>query len=194
MHNYINYRYDSLSDVNKKPFCANSFIELSKESFKVESIQAMVNGKIILLGHINKDSTTVIDKHFTPLNKEYIGRSLPDMDGIMIHANTLSMHLDKAYIVTMYPIAQWSLTFVLLFLNVTILIHFTKSKFVFKDIVLRLIQIIQTIIMFIFAIVIFHYFRVRIDLSIFLLPILSFVDLGKFMIEKLVPFILKENN
>lgn len=190
---YINYQYDSISDSQTKPFFANSIIELSNESFEDEGIKAMVNGKIVLLGHINKNKGSIIDKHYTPLNKEYLGRSLPDMEGIMIHANILAMHLDKKYISIMPQFLQWLIVVSVLLLNVTVLIHFAKSKLILKDTLLRIYQTIQILVVFIFAIFIYDLFRVRIDLPIFLLPIVTFVDVGKFIIEKAIPYMDNES-
>ena len=191
--NYINYRYSIVSNSKTKKFDQNSIIELSSGCFGDESIKAMVNGKIVLLGHINKDKGSIIDKHFTPLNKEYLGRSLPDMEGIMIHANILAMHLDKIYVSIMHHFLQWLIVVGVLLINVTVLIRFAKSKFILKDTLLRIYQTIQIIGVFIFAIFIYDLFRVRIDLPIFLLPIVTFVDIGKFIIEKAIPYIDNES-
>ncbi|NJM93588.1 MAG: CHASE2 domain-containing protein [Cytophagales bacterium] len=41
------------------------------------------------------------DKFYTPLNKTYAGKANPDMYGVVIHANIVSMILNHDYVYTM---------------------------------------------------------------------------------------------
>lgn len=56
--------------------------------------------KIVLIGFCgeNERAISMKDRYYTPLNEEYTGRSLPDMHGVVVHANIISMILDKDYI------------------------------------------------------------------------------------------------
>ncbi len=61
-----------------------------------EALEA-VRGKIVLLGIMGPNTKTpsTEDVFFTPMNKKYIGRSYPDMYGVVVHANIISMILDS---------------------------------------------------------------------------------------------------
>ena len=62
----------------------------------------LLNGKIVLIGFCGSENgmTVIDDKHFTPLNDNYAGKSLPDMYGIYIHANIISGYLNNFKIQT----------------------------------------------------------------------------------------------
>lgn len=63
----------------------------------------VVHGKIVLLGYMGPriGERSFIDNFFTPLNEHYAGRSYPDMFGVVVHANVISMILHEDYINTM---------------------------------------------------------------------------------------------
>lgn len=56
--------------------------------------------KIVLLGFLGPDLNTHVteDIFFTPLNDNYVGRTFPDMYGVVVHANILSMILSRDYL------------------------------------------------------------------------------------------------
>lgn len=56
---------------------------------------SIMRGKIILLGYMGEslEKPSLEDVFFTPLNPRPSGRSLPDMYGIVVHANVISMIL-----------------------------------------------------------------------------------------------------
>ncbi|MBV9961753.1 MAG: CHASE2 domain-containing protein [Parafilimonas sp.] len=62
-------------------------------------LQSVIKNKIVLLGFFEKDSSNIVmdDLHYTPLNEVVSGKSYPDMYGVVIHANILSMILSKKY-------------------------------------------------------------------------------------------------
>lgn len=56
---------------------------------------SIMRGKIILLGYMGEtlEKPSLEDVFFTPLNPRPSGRSLPDMYGLVVHANVISMIL-----------------------------------------------------------------------------------------------------
>lgn len=75
--------YDVFKTVN-----ASSLIKHS-DSFNFKN-------KIVLVGYLGSPIGNVFDiedKHFTPLNSQHIGKGIPDMYGLTIHANILNMLL-----------------------------------------------------------------------------------------------------
>ena len=70
---------------------------------------SFIKDKIVLLGFmgINLNDKTFEDIFFTPLNERYAGKSFPDMYGVVIQANIISMILNKKYINTMPQVAKY---------------------------------------------------------------------------------------
>ncbi len=59
----------------------------------------LFTGKILLLSYFDpfKTSSLFAYKYYSPLEKEYTGKSFPDISGIEIHANVISMILNENY-------------------------------------------------------------------------------------------------
>ena len=62
----------------------------------------LVNNKILVMGYmgdvIKNNKYWDEDKFYTPLNKKYAGKSYPDMYGVIVHANVVSMIINETYV------------------------------------------------------------------------------------------------
>ncbi|MEM1359887.1 MAG: CHASE2 domain-containing protein, partial [Bacteroidota bacterium] len=76
-----------------------------------EEALALFRDRIVMVGFVDSrlPDAPLEDRYFTPLNPVYTGRSIPDMYGMVIHANIVSMILDGHFI---YTVPEW-LTLVL---------------------------------------------------------------------------------
>lgn len=95
-----------------------------------ETDLSVMRGKIVLLGFMGAslEAKAIEDNFFTPLNPQYVGRSHPDMYGVVVHANVLSMILHSNYIDTMPQWASIGVGLLLLVINV-MLFTFIYSRF-----------------------------------------------------------------
>ncbi len=91
---------------------------------------AFLKGKIILLGFVGPDTSTKVsqDNFITPMNRQYIGKAFPDMYGVVIHANIISMLLDGHYINSMPYWLTTAITVLLIYLLMEILL-FIRYKY-----------------------------------------------------------------
>ena len=72
----------------------NSFLTFSYDEFMESDNKNLLKNKIVILGYIGTPTGNeydVEDKHFTPLNKITAGKSIPDMFGVVVHANIITM-------------------------------------------------------------------------------------------------------
>lgn len=94
-------RKDDMEMIN---YTANleNFFNISREQLlEYDSTGQLdrLNGKIILMGFFKSSPPLVLeDLHFTPMNPLFSGKSFPDMYGVVIHANIISMILNGKYI------------------------------------------------------------------------------------------------
>src|SRR5207244_2794484 len=80
----------------------------------------LIHGKIVLMGFMGSDlkSAPVLeDIHFTPLNQVYLGRTYPDMYGVVIQANIISMILKGNFINRMKKFWLWLISFFVCYLH-----------------------------------------------------------------------------
>lgn len=137
----------------------------------------LLKDKIILMGFINPDPFNIEDKHYTPLNKQFAGKSTPDMYGIVIHANILSMILDANYIKEIPGWLYWIITILIAWLHVALFMRYYIEEHIWFHLVAKLAQIFFAILSVYTGIVFFDWFNIKIDTKISLIVIILAIDI-----------------
>jgi CHASE2 domain-containing sensor protein len=152
---------------------------------------SFIKNKIVLMGYMGPDfnTKTLEDVFFTPLNERYAGKSFPDMYGIVIHANIISMILNGTFINTMPMWISLLIAIILCFLNVKILIRIMSRLKDWFNALTKLFIFIYSIITLFLSIEILHYCNYRINLTIALIAVV----LSNTAIELYDNYILKFN-
>jgi CHASE2 domain-containing sensor protein len=90
------YGYGNVGNNSLAVFETFDSDQILKGDFEKKDIE----GKIVLLGFMGETVGDYVpgEIFFTPLNKKIIGRSLPDMYGVEVHANIIKMIVDKDFI------------------------------------------------------------------------------------------------
>lgn len=117
--------------------------------------------KIVLLGYLGEPmgKRTAEDIFFTPLNTRFAGKTYPDMYGVVIHANIVSMILRGDYI-TIIPEWLSNLFAVLLcYANVILMSRLMRRYEHWYDIARLGLQFFQSLVLLIGFTLVFHYFR-----------------------------------
>jgi CHASE2 domain-containing sensor protein len=86
------------------------------------------------------------DKFYTPLNKKLAGKSNPDMFGVVVHANIISMILREDYVEQMATWQEVAMAIILCLLNVA---HVFADKHQIAAVLrwyYKLLQVIQLLI------------------------------------------------
>ncbi len=128
----------------------------------------LIKDKIVLMGVMGSsfdDKYTVEDKYFTPLNSIQAGRANPDMYGVVVHANIISMILNNSYIDNMSVLTGKIVAFVVLFFNVLLftIIYYKFSEW--YDGVTKLLQLAQALIFVFMIILAFYLFNIKLNLT-----------------------------
>lgn len=158
----------------------NSFVQFDAAMLldTTLDLSAAFQDKIVLLGYLGNDewSMPMKDRFFTPLNEQYAGRSLPDMYGMVIHANIIAMIINGNYI---YELPRWLafLAEVLFCYANVLLIFWIYRRFPepFHGIT-RGVQIVEFLLVFLLIAVLFHYFKIRIDFDTGILTLVLTYD------------------
>jgi CHASE2 domain-containing sensor protein len=134
---------------------------------------SFIKDKIVLMGYMGPDinTKTLEDVFFTPLNERYAGKSFPDMYGIVIHANIVSMILNGNYVNLMPTWISILLAVIICFLNVKMLMYIcSRWKDWFSGLT-KLFIFIFTILNLFLSLEILHYLNYRINLTVALIAI-----------------------
>lgn len=121
--------------------------------------------KVTLIGFCGESekSLSMSDRYFTPLNEQYTGRSLPDMFGVVIHANIISMLLDKDYI-NEFTHSQIYLFVFFIFLFNFLCFQKIIAKYPFMhSFYVRLFQVFEFVILFSIAILILAFWSLKLE-------------------------------
>lgn len=123
-----------------------------------------VRGKIVLFGFLGPNLNTLVteDIFFTPMNKNYVGKSYPDMYGIVLHANIISMILEDSYITTKPEWLSIVFVFLLCYFNMWIYTYIRDNYETFYEPASVAIITLEMILLFIAIILMLHWFNVEI--------------------------------
>ncbi|TDT46496.1 CHASE2 domain-containing sensor protein [Maribacter spongiicola] len=97
----------------------NHFLNMSIDDFMALNDKSIVKEKIVLFGYLGAPTGNVYDiedKHFTPLNSITSGKSIPDMFGVVIHANIIAMIISNSFMHKIQTFWILILTFLFSFL------------------------------------------------------------------------------
>jgi CHASE2 domain-containing sensor protein len=131
-------------------------------------VGGMIKDKIVILGFLGSDlrDTSWDDKFITPLNKNYAGKTRPDMYGVVVHANAVSMILNRDYIDQLKVWQQYAIAILICFLNVALfsLIHDKIPKWF--DILTILLQLFQIVLLTALMMTVFSKANFKLNLTL----------------------------
>lgn len=151
----------------------------------------LIEGKIVLMGYMGSGYNDYFfdeDKFYTPLNDNLLGRSFPDMFGVVVHANILSMMFDRTYINEMPKILSVIVAVLLCYFNMLIFsqIIYNPKLSVWYNGISKLIQLIEAIVVYAINLYIFDAFNYQADLTLSLFVIILSGDLCEIYVDVLL--------
>jgi CHASE2 domain-containing sensor protein len=164
------------------------------EIFDPSQDWSILEGKIILLGYLGTplgSEYEIEDKHFTPLNEELAGRSLPDMYGTVIQANILAMMIEDDYVNYLSDTAVFIIAFILTYLHLALFISLSMKIEIWFEPLTKVIQLFSTVIVFYIILLLFANYRIKLDSGLILAGVLLCGDLLDFY-ESTVNFLHKK--
>lgn len=152
---------------------------------------SFVKDKIVLMGYMGDGYTDKHwddDKFFTPLNSNVVGRGYPDMFGVIVHANIISMILNETYIDVMPTWLSYFLAFIVCYFNAIIFMWIVENKklSVWYNAITKSIQLIEAIIILFLTLLLFGTFGYHANFTLMFFVILLSGDLIEIFTEILL--------
>lgn len=141
---------------------------------------SIIKDKIVLFCYIGEyvgDKDSYIDKFFTPMNERPAGRTYPDMYGIVVHANVISMILNRDYI---YEVPDWLemiLSVLIVYFNVALFLWVAHRFKYLYDLITKPFQILELIVLLFISVLLLLNFQIKVNLTIALIAIAFSGDL-----------------
>ena len=159
----------------------NTFLTFDiDEILESENIPAMKNA-IVLFGYLGTptgNTFDIEDKHFTPLNSKYAGRSIPDMYGVIIHANIVNMLTNNNFVKKAPKTVVYFVALIISFFVIMLGIKLYKRSNLAYDILIKLAQLVFSIVLLYLALLL-----LKINIYVYITPILVLSLLGLEMIN-----------
>jgi CHASE2 domain-containing sensor protein len=143
------------------------------QSLDPEADFSFLKNKIVLIGYMGPDfnTKTLEDIFFTPKNERYAGKSFPDMYGIVIHANIISMILSGHYINTMPEWLSILLAVIIGFINVKMLLFIKARYHLWASGLTKLVIFLYSIFNLFISLEVLYYLNYRINLTLALVAV-----------------------
>lgn len=164
----INYKGNVL-DYGATKFGTKYFALDVPDVFEENFVPEMIEGKIVMFCYLGKylgDRESLEDKFYTPLNEKYIGRAFPDMYGGVVHANIISMILDREYINQMSEIAGYIFAILLCFLNVALFSLIYRRIPKWYDGITKLFQLMEIGVLVFGIIYVLDFFNYKAEVTV----------------------------
>lgn len=183
LEKYDSTAYAKLVKRNKKVEIINysrrkkQYLVIEPENLLNDAVDAKeVKGKLVLLGYISDNPNDIEDKKFTPMNEKYYGKSHPDMNGIVVHANMLSMALENKYIRKMPAWFSWVLAIIIGWIHMAVFIKYYLDHHIWFHLVAKIAQLVSAIFFVYLGIWLYEQYRIKLDMKLTLVVIVMAVD------------------
>jgi len=166
----------------------NKFFTLDAHEVLQETADlSFIKGKIVLLGYMGNvlGENSLEDTFYTPMNKHSGSKTFPDMYGVVVHANIISMILSESYINTL---PQWLVILIailIVYANVTLFFWVGTNHKLYYDLITKSIQLVEVGIIFFLNLMILLYFELKIDLTIAMIALVFSGDLTELYVGSL---------
>lgn len=163
----INYRGNIMDFGQTKLGGRYTALDIS-DVFQKKFTPDLIKDKIVLFGFMGKDfnDRSWEDKFYTPLNVKYAGRSNPDMFGVVIHANIISMILNQDFIGKQSKISSIASALIICFMTVLFFTLIYKRLPQWYDGLTKAIQVLEVLIIFTVNVFVFHWFNYKTSLTL----------------------------
>ena len=137
---------------------------------------ALIKNKIALLAYVNIDPNDIEDKKFTPMNEKYAGKSTPDMNGILVHANIISMVLEENYVKKVPLWGNILLAVIVCWLHMSFFVHYYLEAHIWFHLAAKIAQVASAIFFVWLGIYIYDKYQLKVDMKFSLITIVMAVD------------------
>lgn len=129
---------------------------------------SVIKDKIVIIGYMGDylGHNAWEDKFFTPLNANYIGKANPDMYGVVVHANIVSMILKGDFIDEMPEWMMYTFSLILIFLNTWFFSYLYYRTEVWYDGLSLLLTLAEILVLMIVVLIVFNWYNYKIDITL----------------------------
>jgi CHASE2 domain-containing sensor protein len=163
----INYR-GNIVDIFHSTNYPQMFYTLDVADVLTENfVPEMIKGRIVIFGYLGKElgDPSWGDKFYTPLNNKMAGKANPDMFGVVVHANIVSMILNEDYVNEMAEWQEYLMAFLICYLNVALFSLINHRLPIYYDGITKSLQLMQLVVYTFLMVMIFSKFSFKLNVT-----------------------------
>ncbi|HEX6227026.1 MAG TPA: CHASE2 domain-containing protein [Chryseolinea sp.] len=164
----INYRGNVVDFFGSTNY-PQMFYTLDVDDVMTENfVPEMIKDKIVIFGFLGErlGDPSWSDKFYTPLNKKLAGKANPDMFGVVVHANIVSMILNQDFVTQMEEWQEIAMAIILCLLNVALFSIINTRLPAWYDGITKLLQLIQLLLYTVLMVLIFHWYSFKLNVTL----------------------------
>ncbi len=169
-------RNHALENINYQRQSDQYFIVNYQDLLSDRTDKTIFKDKIILVGYVDDNPANIEDKHYTPLNEKFAGKSIPDMNGVIIQANIISMILENNYIYQSPSWINWVLAVLLTWFFVAFILRYYLEHHMWFHLSAKSVQLLLTVFFIYLGILFSKYLNTSIDFAAVMGGIVLAVD------------------
>ncbi len=187
LYEYINYRGNvDIVGKGQVVFSALDIGQVLDPAIELDFIK----DKIVILGYMGESLNTYsyLDKFYTPLNENYVGKSTLDMYGVVIHANITSMILHEEFINELSDFWNYVLMVVITLLSTMLFAYFFHKVGYWYDAITIFTQLGIFIVILAIGLYAFEWYHLRVEINPAIIAVIIagiFVEIYFGLIKKL---------
>lgn len=142
-------------------------------------IQELLNNKIVLIGYCGDSTQQMVnyyDAFYTPVGQSMSVNRLPDMYGVMVHANIVSMILRDSYFNNTPDWIVFILSFIIAYFSVATFSYFYIKKPMYFNVVSKVLQLIGIFVLLWMVFLLFSVFNLNFNTSYLIVAVILSVD------------------
>ena len=146
----------------------DKYTHFDAEEVLADTISASkIRNKIVLLGFLgsNLHADELEDRYFSPMNDKFIGKSFPDIYGLLVHANILSQIRDKSYINSLEPSYSALIIAIFVYFNMLFLKKINEKYEIYYEPIVLFTTFGQLAGLMILILAIFAYFSFNLQMK-----------------------------
>lgn len=154
------------------------YLVIEPETLLTDNIDsARLKGKILLMAYAKPfNEFDIEDKKFTPMNEKYYGKSWPDMNGIVVHANIISMVMGDHFVKKVPLWGNILLAVIVCWLHMSFFIHYYLESHIWFHLAAKIAQVLSAIFFVWLGMEIYTRYHVKVDMKFSLITIIMAVD------------------
>ncbi|MCU0446563.1 MAG: CHASE2 domain-containing protein [Microscillaceae bacterium] len=197
---FINFRGNVIptGPNNETVFSVINYDQILVDEPEIE--KDYLKGKIVLLGFMGEKNyieKSYVDKFYTPLNENYVGKSTLDMFGVVVHANIISMILNEDYIDELNPYLEILLDVIVCLFCASLFSYFFRHIGFWFDSVTLIAQFVFLILLFGLNVYAFLLYNLKININTALLCVVFsglIVEMYHGLINKLFEYFTRKKD